>query len=105
MARSSKGFKVTLMLPLRDNAGTSIDRDTWAWWHDKLTALVAGFTDMGVVSGWWRGYTDENRRITIIVRSMHEVRAIRKLLREARVRFRQEAMYLEYHAVSFEEVV
>jgi hypothetical protein len=105
MPRSSKGYKVTLMLPLRDNAGTPIDRDTWDWWHDRLTSLVAGFTDMGVVSGWWRGYTDENRRITIIVRSMREVQAIRRLLRDARLRFRQEAMYLEYHAVSFEEVV
>ena len=105
MARSSKGFKVTLMLPLRDNAGNLIDRDTWEWWHDSLTGLVSGFTDMGVVSGWWRGYTDENRRLTIIVRSMREVQAIRKLLREARIRFHQEAMYLEYHAVSFEEVV
>jgi hypothetical protein len=105
MAKSSKGFKVTLMLPLRDNDGNAIDRDTWSWWHDRITAMVAGFTDMGVVSGWWRGYTDENRRITIVVRSMREVEAIRELLREARVRFRQEAMYLEYHAVSFEEVV
>lgn len=78
MPRSSKGFKVTLMLPLRDNAGRPIDRDTWSWWHDKLTALVAGFTDLGVVSGWWRGYTDENRRITIIVRSMREVQALRR---------------------------
>jgi len=60
---------------------------------------------MGLVSGWWRGYTDESRHFTIIVRSMREVDSIRLLLREARIRFRQEAMYLEYHAVSFEEVV
>jgi len=28
---------------------------------------------MGVVIGWWREYTDENDRITIVVRSMQEV--------------------------------
>ena len=43
------------MLPLKDNEGVPIDRDTWRWWHDRLTSLVAGFTDLGVVSGWWRG--------------------------------------------------
>lgn len=105
MSKSSKGFKVTVLLPLRDNDGNLIDRETWSWWHDRLTSLVSGFTDLGVVSGWWRGYTDENRRITLVVKSMAEVDAIRSLLREARIRFRQEAMYLEYHAVSFEEVV
>ena len=93
------------MLPLRDNDGVVIDRETWDWWYDELGSVVTGFTDMGVVSGWWRGYTDENRRITIVVRTMGEVEAIRQLLREARVRFRQEAMYFEYHAVSFEEVI
>lgn len=65
---------------------------------------MSGFTDVGVVTGWWRGYSDQNRSIVIIVKSAHEVDAIRNLLREARVRFRQEAMYLEYHDVTFEEV-
>jgi hypothetical protein len=47
---------------------------------------------------------DQNRVIVLIVRSTREVEAIKALLREARVRFRQEAMYLEYHRVFFEEV-
>jgi hypothetical protein len=65
---------------------------------------VTGFTDMGVATGWWRGYADQNRVIVLVVKSMREVHAIRDLLREARIRFRQEAMYFEYHRVSFEEV-
>jgi hypothetical protein len=68
-------------------------------------SLVSGFTDLGVATGWWRGFSDQNRVIVVVVRSMHEVNAIKALLREARVRFRQEAMYLEYHRVFFEEVI
>jgi hypothetical protein len=104
MSKPSTGYKVTVLLPLSDNDGNPIERETWSWWNDRLTSLVAGFTDLGVVSGWWRGYSDQNRRIMMVVRSMREVEQIRELLREARVRFRQEAMYLEYHPVRFEEV-
>ena len=97
-------LKVTVLVPLKDNEGEPFDLLTWSWWNDALTRLVSGFTDVGVVTGWWRGYSDQNRSIVIIVKSMREVEAIRDLLREARKRFRQEAMYLEYHRVTFEEV-
>lgn len=97
-------LKVTLLVPLRDNDGEPFDLVTWSWWNDELTELVSGFTDLGVVTGWWRGYSDQNRIIVVIVKTMREVDALRELLRQARVRFRQEAMYLEYHEVFFEEV-
>ena len=101
---ATTSVKVTLLIPLNDNDGEAFDLATWSWWNDELTSLVSGFTDLGVVTGWWRGYSDQNRVIIIIVRSMREVNAIRDLLRRARHRFRQEAMYLEYHRVVFEEV-
>jgi hypothetical protein len=101
---ANRGFKVTLLLPLTDNDGEPFDIATWSWWNDQLTSLVAGFTDHGLASGWWRGYVDQNRVITVIVKSSEEVSAIRELLVEARMRFRQEAMYVEYHDVFFEEV-
>jgi len=100
----SKSLKVTLLVPLNDNEGEPFDLATWNWWSDRLTSLVTGFTDMGVATGWWRGYSDQNRVIVLVVKSLHEVDAIRDLLREARIKFRQEAMYFEYHRVSFEEV-
>jgi len=98
------GLKVTLLIPLNDNDGEPFDLETWSWWTDQLSILVSGFTDLGVVTGWWRGYADQNRVIVIIVKSIREVEAIRRLLIEACSRFRQEAMYLEYHQVYFEEV-
>lgn len=104
MATAPTGLKVTLLVPLNDNDGIPFDIPTWSWWNDRLTSLVSGFTDAGLVTGWWRGYSDQNRVIVIIVRSQQEVDAIRELLTEARIRFRQEAMYLEYHEVFFEEV-
>ncbi|HEV7242209.1 MAG TPA: hypothetical protein VGQ36_23465 [Thermoanaerobaculia bacterium] len=97
-------FKVTLLIPMKDNDGKQFDSRTWLWWHHELSSLVSGFTDIGIVTGWWRGYSDRNRGTVIIVRSMDEVSAIRSLLVRARNRFRQEAMYFEYHAVTFEEV-
>lgn len=97
-------FKVTVLVPLYDNDGEPFDLATWSWWNDQLTTLVSGFIDLGVVAGWWRGYSDQNRIIVMIVTTMREVDAIRELPRGARRRFRQEAMCLEYHPVSFEEV-
>ena len=105
MAKLPTSLKVTLLIPLNDNDGEPFDLVTWSWWNDQLTALVAGFTDLGVATGWWRGYSDQNRVIVVVVKSMTQIAMIRRLLADARLRFRQEAMYLEYHRVWFEEVV
>ena len=102
--RWANSSQVTLIIPLNDNDGEPFDIATWTWWNDRLTSLVSGFTDMGVVTGWWRGYSDQNRMVIVVVKSIAEVTAMRELLSEARAWFRQEAMYLEYHAVFFEEV-
>lgn len=101
----SMHVKVTLLIPLNDNNGEPFDLRIWTWWHYQLNTLVKGFTDVGLATGWWRGYSDQNRSFVIIVKTMHEVGEIRQLLAEARNHFRQEAMYLEYHRVFFEEVV
>lgn len=84
--------------------GEPFDLRTWHWWNSQLNALVSGFTDMGIVTGWWRGYSDRTRAIVIVVRAVDEVSAIRNLLVHARERFKQKAMYFEYHPVTFEEV-
>jgi len=104
MLKRSAAVKVTILIPLKDNDGHPFDLSTWTWWNERLTALVAGFTDLGVVTGWWRGYADQNQVFVIILRTMKEVDVIRQLLREARRHFKQEAMYLEYHRIYFEEV-
>ena len=97
--------KVTLFFPLYDNSGDVFDEEIWKWWRENLTVLLKGFTDMGVVHGWWQGHSDRNRWIVAVVRSEQDVRRIRGFLRLARAKFSQKAMYLEYHGVHFEEVV
>jgi hypothetical protein len=101
---AEESYKITVLLPLSDNQGEPFDAQTWLWWHHRLRALVRGFTDLGVVIGWWEGYSDQNRHLTIVVETTHEVEQIRELLGEARIRFRQEAMYFEYHLIHFEEI-
>lgn len=104
MAKTPSHYKVPLLIPLTDNDGHPFDLPTWSWWNDRLTSLVSGFTEHGVATGWWRGCTDQNRVIIIVVKTLREVGELRQLLVDARQRFRQEAMYLEYHRVFFEEV-
>ena len=69
-----------------------------------LGKLTRGFTDLGVVKGWWQGQTDWNRLIVMIVNTEREVDGIREFLQRARIQFRQQAMYLDYHPTRFEEV-
>ena len=104
MDESTECFKVTMFFPFRDNEGNVFDEDTWAWWLSENTRVVAGFTDLGVVAGWWLGHSDENRWIIAVVRSDEEVDHLRDFVQVARRRFRQDTMYFEWHAVRFELV-
>ena len=104
MAAAGTHFKVTLLIPLTDNDGQQFDLLTWTWWSDQLAVLVNGFTEHGVATGWWRGHADHNRVFVIVVKTLREVDALRRLLVEGCNRFRQHAMYFEYHRVFFEEV-
>ena len=97
-------FKVTLLFPLRDNEGNAFEEEVWRWWNRRMTRLFQGFTDRGVVKGFRRGQSDLNREIMINVKTEREVASIREFLQEARKKFRQKKMYLEYHPVFFEEV-
>lgn len=101
---ASEAYKVTLLFPLRDNDGKEFEREVWDWWLSEITRLIGAFTDLGVVNGWWFGHSDQNRWIIVIVRSEQEVGQMRNFLRTAREKFRQQAMYLEYHPTYFEEV-
>src|SRR5258708_38039583 len=103
MSKLPSGLKVTLLVPMTDNDGNSFPLRTWNWWNKELGGLVTGFTDVGMVTGWWRGVTDQNRVFVIIVRSLQEMYSIRGLLVRASREFRQEAMYLEHHRVFFED--
>jgi hypothetical protein len=102
--REGNALKVTMFFPLYDNHGDAFGSEIWAWWRENIALLLNGFTDLGVVEGWWQGQSDRNRWIVAVVRTETEVDRIRKFLRSARVTFQQDAMYLDFHGVHFEEI-
>jgi hypothetical protein len=55
MNESKEHFRVTMFFPLRDNDGNAFEEEIWGWLRDELTKTLSGFTDLGVVSGWWQG--------------------------------------------------
>jgi len=48
--------------------------------------------------------SDQNRSIVMIVKTEREIEALREFLVLARKKFRQHAMYFDYHRTYFEEV-
>jgi len=97
-------FKATLILPIQDNAGVPFPVGTWEWWRDKETQVLKGFTEIGVVKGFWRGQSERNKMISVVVKDENSLDELHQLLNEARAVFRQEAMYFDCHPVYFEEV-
>ncbi len=104
MVDSMNGWKVTMLFPLQDDEGKPFSEEIWRWWRTEIRRLVRGFTDMGVVAGWWEGVSDLNRSIVTIVRTEREIAALRNFLLAAREKFSQDAMYFDYHPTHFEEV-
>ena len=97
-------FKITMFFPLADNAGNAFDEGTWDWWRDGIKNLLPGLTDLGAVNGWWQGQSDQNQWVVTVVEGVKQVDQVRQFLRLARQRFRQDAMYFEWHEVRFELV-
>jgi hypothetical protein len=104
MNESEEHFRVTMFFPLRDNDGNAFEEEIWGWWRDELTNILSGFTDLGVVNGWWQGQSDQNKCIVAVVESAEKVDDLRRFLQSARKSFRQDAMYFEWHPVHFELV-
>lgn len=98
-------FKVTLLFPLFDNQAVPFSEEVWSALYDRLMQLFMGFTESGVVKGWWLGHSDLNREIFIIVHTVDEVYKIKtEIAQWGRKHFRQEAIYFECQRIYFEEV-
>lgn len=104
MKADSDRVKVTLSFPLFDNDGNPFTEDDWNWWNREMSRLFSGFTQLGIVDGWWKGHSDQNRWVVIILDSKRGLDRVRTFLRQACARFRQKKMYLDYHSVHYEEV-
>ena len=103
MANGAKWVKVTMFFPLFDNSKPPqpFDGEVWRWWRRKMIELGIDFSEMGRAGGTWLGHNDTNKWIMTVV-SEDQIPKIQSFLREARVKFNQKTMYLDFHPVSFE---
>jgi hypothetical protein len=97
-SESTRLVKVTMLFPLIDNDGNPFDEPTWDWFTDRVTEVIGDFTEMGLTGGQWRGYSDRSRWIMAVIPD-GKLDGVYSFLREARVKFKQEAMYLDFHPV------
>jgi len=97
-------YRVTVFFPLADNDGHPFERDIWNWWRDEITKLRFAFTELGVVRGYWEGYSEEHRWLFWIVASAEEVSRLRDFITQAKERFRQMEMFFEVVPVFYEGV-
>lgn len=95
-------LKVTLFFPLQDNDGDPFDENVWRWWQREMQRL-SDYTELGIATGFFRGQIDRNRVIVLVV-APAKLDSIREFLVEACSRFRQDAMYFEYHETEIELV-
>lgn len=95
-------IKVTMLFPILDNNGKPFDEETVSWWRDALHVAVGGdYNEPGQTLGHWEGYTELCRWIVAVV-DEQALKQIYAFLKEARSRFGQQVMYLDYHPVTFD---
>lgn len=97
-------FKVTLIFPILDNRGKPFPPSVWQWWNGAILSVLPGFTEVGRVKGLWQTQVDQNIMLFSVIERNEGIEGIRSFLREARVQFDQDAMYLEFHPVFKEDV-
>ncbi len=104
MEYRANAFRVTLLLPLRDNGDQAFPAETWRWWKRSLLSVVNAYTHAGKVEGFWRGQTEEHLHLFFNVSGEGKVDEMRALVQDARARFEQASMFFEVVQVYFEEV-
>ncbi|MBI5478791.1 MAG: hypothetical protein HY906_08050 [Deltaproteobacteria bacterium] len=101
--QSSPNVKITMMFPLLDNDAAPFDEGTWSWWRDEIVRVTPAYSELGLAQGRWEGHTDYCRWVMAVI-PRDRLREVRRFLQEARLRFRQKEMYLDFHRVQLESV-
>lgn len=92
--------KIVFLLPLLDNEGQPMPTSDWDWLTDQLVTRFGGWTLDGKVEGAWRDpksgliYRDASVRYVVVVEEP-AVADLLSFLGEVKIRFRQEALYVE----------
>ena len=92
-----------MLVPVRDNEGRRFTESAWRELQRRLMAEFDGYTRRtGVVGAWAAGgqvYRDTSREYTVVITSWEQLPAWLSIVRWARERFRQEAIYIEVAGV------
>ena len=101
--RRSPVVKTVLLIPTRDNDGRPFPRSAWRELEQQLLALAGGFSRQDGFAGAWsdgsRVYRDVSRQYIVSLASWTQFPAWLDIVRWARDRFRQEAIYIEVAGV------
>ncbi len=95
-------IKTVLLVPIRDNEGRLYSRSAWDELEDRLLQFGGLSRTSGVVGVWRSGtrvYRDRSRQYVVSLASWMELPAWLDVVRWARRRFPQEAIYFEVAGV------
>lgn len=91
--------KTMLLVPVADNAGEVFGPEDFRELESRLLALGGGFSRQANVAGAWayegRVIRDESRQYLVALQGWRDVAAWLDIVEWARIRFRQDAMYVE----------
>jgi hypothetical protein len=92
-------IKALVLVPLRDNSGKAFGWQVLAELEARLLELTGGVSQRSGVAGVWsdgvRRYRDRSNEYTVALASWRQAQPFLDIVDWARVRFAQEAMYIE----------
>ena len=95
-------IKTEFLVPIRDNQGRRFPQSTWLELEQRLVQFGGFSRTSGVVGVWQsegRTYRDVSYRYTVSLASWTALPAWLDMVRWARERFQQEAIYIEVAGV------
>ena len=92
-------IKTLFLVPVRDNDGKPFPPSAWRELDQRLRSLGQGYSIEGVTTGVWqvcnRIFRDRSRRYVVALTSWAQLSRRLAVVQWARVRFQQEAIYIE----------
>lgn len=92
-------IKTTFLIPVRDNEGRAFEPEAWAE-LDRRLLRFGGASDTGRVTGTWENdgggvHREKSRQYQVSLQRWTDLPDWLDLIRWARHRFRQQAIYVE----------
>jgi hypothetical protein len=101
----TRGYKVEVFVPLRDDGGELYPDDLWEWYLKVRVGFFDGLVLQGSVvePSWSEGITPTHRFFRLEVRSERSLRSIETFVSELRRRLGRTAVYMKAEPMNLEE--